>query len=105
MTDYTPEQIEEARTIVAAAEKKARDEAEAQRLAYLAPVTNLVTGDAFKAVLSEVRAMREAYEDNGSFSVHVNALSEIMPRLAQAAGINLDVVSADSSEEPAASAE
>ncbi|APX65594.1 hypothetical protein AV944_06745 [Sphingomonas sp. LK11] len=100
MTDYTNEQIEEARAIVQAADQKARDEAEAKRAAYIAPVTNLVNGDAYSAVYTALCSMRETYESDGRFSLHVNALAEIMPRLAVEIGVAMTPPTA---EEPEAS--
>lgn len=89
MTDYTNEQIEEARAIVAAADAKQRADAEAKRLAYIAPVTNLVNGADYLAVYAALSAMRSTYEDDGRFSLHVGALADIMPRLAQEIGVTL----------------
>lgn len=89
MTDYTNEQIEEARAIVAAADAKKRVDEEAKRLAFIAPVTDLVKGTEYRAVYEALVAMRSTYEDDGRFSLHVGALADIMPRLAQEIGVSL----------------
>ncbi len=87
ISNLTPAQIEEARAIAAAAMEQERAQAEAARLALLAPVTGLVNSPSFRRVYADLAALRSTYSDNGNFSVHLNALHEIMPRLAQAANI------------------
>lgn len=89
MADYTPEQIEEMRAAVAAADAAKYEAAAAARAAYLAPVKTLCDSAAFREVASTLTSIKANYADDGNLAVHVNALEEIMPRLAGAVGVSL----------------
>lgn len=89
MADYTPEQIEEMRAAVAAADAAKYEAAAAARAAYLAPVKALCESAAFREVANTLTSIRGDYADDGNLAVHVNALEEIMPRLAGAVGVTL----------------
>lgn len=88
-TPKTPAEIEAMRAELAAYDAAKAAEAEAERLAYLAPVTSLIESDAFRRVYRDLGALRDTYTDNGNFGLHVEALHDIMPRLAQAAGVTI----------------
>ncbi len=88
-TPKTPTEIEAMRAEIAAYDAAKAAAAEAERLAYLVPVTTLIESDAFRRVYRDLGDMRDAYADNGNFGIHVEALHEIMPRLAMAAGLTI----------------
>lgn len=88
----TPEQIEAARQMVADADRKAALEAQAKHDAYLAPVRDLIGSEAWATVLDMLDNIRENYEADNTFSVHVNALAEIMPRLANVVPVRVETV-------------
>ncbi len=90
--------IDEMRAAVAAADAAAAAEREALRVAYMAPVTTLLKSSQWKKVLNDLTAIKGTYAEDGSISVQVNALAEIMPRLAQVVGIFAD---ADAATPPA----
>ena len=77
------------RAEIAAYDSARAAEAEAERLAYLVPVKTLIESDAFRRVYRDLGDMRASYSDNGNFGNHVGALHDIMPRLAQAAGVTI----------------
>ena len=90
MTDtpeYTEEQIAQMRAVIAADDARKAAERQAIHQAYLAPVKTLLGGAEYAAVYAQLHDMRANYAADDSLSIHVNALEEIMPRLALAAGV------------------
>jgi hypothetical protein len=94
VADYTPEQIEEMRAAVAAADAKKAEEAAAIHAAYLAPVKTLCESAAYREVAITLQTIVADYVEDNSLNIHVNALAEIMPRLAGIIGVSLTVPAA-----------
>jgi hypothetical protein len=85
--EYTEEQIAEMRAVIAADDARRAAEQLARREAYLAPVKALLASPEIGKVYAQLHDMRANYAADDSLSIHVNALEEIMPRLALAAGV------------------
>lgn len=98
MADYTPEQIEEMRAAVAAADAAKAQAAAEARAAYLAPVKTLCESAAFREVVDALETIKSDYVEDDNLNIHVNALAEIMPRLATIIGVSL-VAPASQTEE------
>lgn len=82
--EYTPEKLAEAQAIVNAELKRQAEDAAAKRAAYWAPVKALIDSDAWKEVTSKMTEVTRTYAADNMLSIHVQALSEIMPRLEHA---------------------
>lgn len=83
MTDYTPEQIEEMRAAVAAADRAKAEELAALRAALYAPLKTLTDSEAWSTVYAALSEAKDTFAEDQFFSVHVKALAEIMPRLVE----------------------
>lgn len=79
--NYSEAEIETMRVAVAAADRKLAEAAQAKRDAYLAPVRDLIASEAWHEVWSKLAAIRSNYDADNNYSIHINALHEIMPRL------------------------
>jgi len=98
MTDtptYTEEQLDEMRVAIAADDARKAAEGQAKRDAYMPPLKALLNSDCYRDTLEALKDLAANHQDDGSLSIHVNALAEIMPRLANAAGVSLDPVAED----------
>ena len=74
MAEYTPEQIEEMRAAVAAADAAKVAAQAAARAAYIAPVKNLLDSDEFKTVEATLRDLHTNFAADGNFSIHLDAV-------------------------------
>jgi hypothetical protein len=89
--EYTEQQIADMRAVIAADDARKAADQLARREAYLAPVKTLLAAPEFGKVYAQLHNMRANYAADDSLSIHVNALEEIMPRLALAAGVAFPV--------------
>ncbi len=80
--EYTPEELARAHQIIAAEQARQAALAQARADAYAAPVRDLVGSNAWSDVVTAVTDIHSTLEPDNNLSVHVGALSEIMPRLA-----------------------
>lgn len=83
MSEYTPEQIEEMRAAVAAADRAMAEHLAALRAAYYQPLKTLTESEAWSTVYTALASAKDTFAEDQFFSVHVRALAEIMPRLVE----------------------
>jgi hypothetical protein len=81
--------IEEARKMVDEDNARIAKEIEEKRLAYLEPIKAMVESEGYKLVHDACARIKAEFPDDGSFSVHLDALMQIMPRLAYLAGTKI----------------
>lgn len=80
----TPAEAETLRAQLAVFDQKQREEAVAERAAYLQPLRDIVEGDAFKLMQDGLSRVRANYAGDENLSVHVGALISVMGRLKDA---------------------
>lgn len=86
---YTDDEIAQMRAAITEIDRKNAEAAQAKRAEYMKPLVDLLTGDCFRTTLAMLKDIAANYSDDGTLSIHVNALVQIMPNLMQAAGVPL----------------
>ena len=87
MAKPTPEEIEAARALVAAAYAEAALQMQAELDARLAPLREFVASPAFAEVKAAARAMAPTYRDDESLYVHLRPIPDFMDRLSNAMAV------------------
>ena len=88
MTKPTPEEIEAARAMVAAADAEAAQKVQAELDARLAPLREFIASTAFAEVRAATRTLAPTYRDDESLYVHLRPIPDFMDRLANSMGVS-----------------
>ncbi len=79
------------RAEIAAYDAARAAEAEAARLAYIAPIKAIVETDSFKAAYREAKSIYSTYEADGNISIHLDCFTVGARNLAFSVGVDLDL--------------
>lgn len=91
-TSYTPEQIEEMRAAVAAADAEVAEAERLEKEAFFEPLKSALDNERGRSFYNSLVPLANAfngdeYPENASIRVHLDAIVNILPNLYNAAGV------------------